>query len=278
MNIAETLMFGLLSIKAKIMGPQSFFKALNCIFFSICCSIAYPQFFYMGAGGGIINYRFSSTVDLITWERVEQKEMDHRMKSTQINLMALYRPSRKVGLGLKVSIPRQQTSRIFMMPEREPISRYSPQINEYELIPGPAVALSGRFYMFSELNVYAGFSTSIFTITEIFQYERPALPPYFHGSELLHPAVEAVNIEDERSYFSLTPGIEVGFMPHIERHLFVDLSVGFDIFRQPESDMVYSVEAGQTSENTPRIQEMRSPLQGLTGVMISYSIAIGYFF
>jgi len=152
--------------------------------------------------------------------------------------------------------------------------RWEVQENKYDLSSGISIRGNVRFFVERKVNLYGDISVGTIRLSERFtltrQYAAPASP---------FPELEPLNIDESRSYNMVTPGIQLGVMPHVAKHIFLDFYVRMDMINHPESSLRYDIiGAWDFTNNVEVVNPAVSPLQGNTYWAMTVGFGAGYFF
>src|SRR5690606_4830835 len=188
-------------------------------------------FVYFSVGASSSSHKFTSDSKYTAYNNEYAYTANFHAKKTSLDLGVLWRPLRILGAGFQVGVPIAGSTRgnIITGIAAGNYGRWEVQENKYDLSSGISIRGNVRFFVERKVNLYGDISVGTTRLSERFtltrQYAAPASP---------FPELEPLNIDESRSYNMVTPGIQLGVMPHVAKHIFLDFYVRMDMINHPE--------------------------------------------
>lgn len=242
---------------------------------------ANSQFTYLEVGVNNTNVLYESP------SRLNSNTHYHNF-SLRVN--AISRFIRNFGIGGEINIPLVQgngfdftgsyspTGGTFLDFE-DPVNnnRYVPQEFDYSFKNSVSGALFGRIYLSTILNPYIDVKLSFVSTTERFIFKRDEIPAVLiYGN--YYPKIQANDIDYQMKHKLLVPGFAFGIQPHVSKKLFIDFSLGVDLYtfkNDPFSyEVIYDWDAHNGSAKTVLLESKARSTKA--GVLIN--LGMGYFF
>lgn len=243
---------------------------------------AHGQFTYFAAGASISEQKFTSDYKYSLYDiDIEYAHnQTYRITTSSLHLGVFWRPLKVVGVGLQAGAPVSQPSKGNVMAGFTHLyGRWGFKESSYNLASGISARMNIRFFIGRSGIFYGDASIGLGTLTERFTLRRPFVEEYRIASTVLYPALEAINIDDTRSYSIATPGLQLGAMPHVSEHIFIDFHLRMDMLKHPKSSLRYDIESGWDSTNqVPVVNTAMSPFDGSTYWVWTLGFSAGYFF
>ena len=107
---------------------------------------------------------------------------------------------------------------------------FNPTTFEYNIESNNPFTLFARFFLNNELNPYTDLRYSTNNLKETYIFQRPAIPARSDFSTN-YEAAPSVNVSYQEILRSSGVGLGVGIMPHISKHLYIDMGVALDFIQ-----------------------------------------------
>lgn len=257
-----------------------YFTLLVCLTITWMNS-AYGQFVYFSVGASMSSQKFTSESKYTLYGNEYPYEANFHLKTTSLDLGVFWRPLRIIGIGFQAGFPISGSSRgdIITGAAAGAYNRWTVQQNEYDLSTGITVRGHVRFFVERKVNLYGDLSISLTTMSERFILSRPYAAGEYFGTTVLYPELDAINIDDSRDYNIMTPGIQLGVMPNLAKHIFLDFHVRLNMITHPVSSMRYDiVGAWDWNNEVSVVNPAVSPLKGETFWATTLGLSLGYYF
>lgn len=217
--------------------------------------LASAQFTYIGASTGFKNNLIGSSEGIGS---AEERMFNYGLF---LNVKAIHRPLRLLGIGAEVAFPLVQgtanSSYNFVSPGGD-----TPQGFDYKAKQAFGFTAIASLFADTEANFHADFRFSYISFREEFEFEGLG---------------EMVSFKEKVSFPAA--GVALGFMPHLTDHLFFDINFGFD-FLLIGSDPDFSYDVDYELEPNGwnyRFVTLESQLSGVKPAFFM-NIGLGYFF
>lgn len=196
------------------------------------------QFGYVGAGFGVRKTVLNQGLAFLNENTA--------LSAVCVDVGAMYRPYRFLGIGASVSLPVTQSSTFSFKSAKtsdgnkfhgfdngygtsEHVKRNMPKEFDYSFEQSPAITFKARLYVAPDIGVYFDLRYTLMTFSESFVFERPYRAAIYYNSSIVqNPAVPAENFNYSADYKLQMPGIGLGIQHHVSRHIYLNINANID--------------------------------------------------
>lgn len=214
--------------------------------------ISSAQFTYIGVTTGFNNNLIGPSSGL---GNADSRTMNYGLR---INVKAAYRPIRNIGVGAEFSYPLVQGT---ANKSYDFDNILEPNDFKYRVKQKFNFTAIASLFADTDANFHVDFRFSYFSFEEKFKFDR-------YG--FIDTYKEKTNAP--------AAGFALGFMPHLSRHLFFDINLGFDfLLFGSDPEFSYSVDYDLNSGQGFKYTTLESQLSGVKPSFFM-NIGLGYFF